>query len=138
MTSEQYAQLLKCDGLIKRLRSHKNGMPELVIAKRFKSPITPKAESCDNLSFVEKFHLQGGKCYLCGCQMTLNGNGKAKATREHVTPKSQGGKLTKIACLWCNGIKGNMSLEQFVLKFGKQHPWNKCITTHTTLIVRKG
>jgi hypothetical protein len=53
----------------------------------------------------------GIPCHWCGVPMTAR-NGQPKdptdATRDHVFPKSRGGKDRVWACLRCNTLKGNM------------------------------
>jgi hypothetical protein len=35
------------------------------------------------------------------------------ATREHLVPKSRGGKEIAISCILCNGVKGDMTAEEY-------------------------
>ncbi len=50
-------------------------------------------------------------CFYCGTR--LKKSGPAMKTRDHVVPKSQGGRWTVDACLRCNAAKKDMSLEEF-------------------------
>lgn len=47
-------------------------------------------------------------CWYCGA--SLKGG---KRTRDHVVPKSKGGRQTVDACRACNNRKADMSLEDF-------------------------
>lgn len=56
-------------------------------------------------------------CVYCGIFVINSKNlpqgHPRKATREHLKPKSQGGRKIAIACLRCNLAKGDMSEEHF-------------------------
>lgn len=76
---------------------------------------------------VDLFNEQGGRCYYCGCEMTLRLGKKNTATRDHVIPKSKGGptELWNLvaACQQDNAAKGDMPLEQFLkIKGGENGP----------------
>ena len=53
-------------------------------------------------------------CYYCGA--SLKGG---RRTRDHVVPKSKGGRKTVDACQPCNTRKAAMSLEEFRKVFFK-------------------
>lgn len=44
-----------------------------------------------------------------------------QATRDHVNPRSKGGGAVVICCITCNGIKGDMNPEDWLL-FMAEHP----------------
>jgi 5-methylcytosine-specific restriction endonuclease McrA len=80
---------------------------------------------------VGLFREQDGICYLCGGAMSLARLRMNSATLDHVVPKCQLKKpwhdlaLThnhKAACMWCNNLKGSMTLESFRLHFPR-HKW---------------
>lgn len=50
-------------------------------------------------------------CYYCGSRLR-----KQAATRDHVVPKSRGGRYTVPCCFSCNNLKADMDVEQFRLK----------------------
>lgn len=52
------------------------------------------------------FALQAGICPYCAEPMTLEKGKPNSATREHIIPKSQGGKMLVAACANCNHEKG--------------------------------
>ena len=59
-------------------------------------------------------------CYLCGAPI-LDGQ---HWNLDHVFPKSKGGKTTpsnlRPVHYWCNSAKGNMTIEEWRQKQGKQ------------------
>jgi 5-methylcytosine-specific restriction endonuclease McrA len=63
----------------------------------------------------EKFFIaQQGKCWLCGGQMTMDGDRTpTQATWDHVVPKSKGGSRSQsnlmLACRLCNLLRGNQT-----------------------------
>lgn len=60
----------------------------------------------------------GGYCYLCGDKISID-----DMTIDHVTPKSCGGENStnnaRCCCFTCNQMKGNMDLDEFVVKIKK-------------------
>ena len=54
----------------------------------------------------------GKPCVYCRRQMMLN-HIHLEPTRDHVTPKRNGGREIIICCRQCNGIKGHMLPEQW-------------------------
>lgn len=54
----------------------------------------------------------GRRCPYCCRQMDLN-HPRLTPTRDHVVPRSYGGRKIVICCLTCNGIKANMLPEQW-------------------------
>ena len=69
----------------------------------------------------QKFNAQSGKCHYCHHRMTLDFNFLCSATRDHVIPRSKGGpdhhSNIVCACLRCNQLKANMSVEEFKRKY---------------------
>lgn len=62
------------------------------------------------------FHRQRGLCSYCKRAMTLGDGGCASATRDHVVPRSAGGRQKGnlvAACARCNSAKGSMSAAEF-------------------------
>ena len=59
-----------------------------------------------------------GDCWYCGAKTGRRRAGAQKRTREHLVPKSGGGgnhwKNIRFACLRCNGVAGDWSLDQKV------------------------
>lgn len=59
---------------------------------------------------------QGGRCYLCGCQMSLLPGELYSAVLEHIQPGKMGGckddsdSNTKASCWKCNSRKGSVRL----------------------------
>lgn len=51
--------------------------------------------------------------YCCYCEKKLN---KYSYTREHIIPKSRGGKDTLPCCKRCNSMRGSLTLQQFLHK----------------------
>lgn len=78
-------------------------------------------------------HLKhGGRCVYCDrrTQSPERKKTKVSATRDHVTPKSQGGRAWVLACLQCNGLKGDLSPAQWAT-FMHMHPfWWRTFTTN--------
>lgn len=65
----------------------------------------------------------GKPCGYCSRPMD-RASYELQATRDHAVPKSRGGKGGKdlvICCITCNGIKGNMTPEEW-LRFMAEHP----------------
>lgn len=65
------------------------------------------------------FNAQAGKCFYCAIDMSLNDySGLHAPTRDHLLPKSKGGKLdeynTVCACWKCNQEKGDMPAAVFM------------------------
>ena len=54
-----------------------------------------------------------GTCVYCGDIAT---------TKDHVIPKSRGGRTTLPCCLRCNRAKGNLFLSQFLQKVKNNAP----------------
>lgn len=72
----------------------------------------------------ELFYKQKGLCFWCKSPMVLGSGGDRQATREHLVPRSHGGKefVKKAgrhqrnivaACQKCNQARGNMSMHVF-------------------------
>lgn len=54
-------------------------------------------------------------CAYCGHPMRRRGVGETSATKDHIVPKSHGGRFVKIpACRKCNQAKADMSLHAFL------------------------
>lgn len=53
-------------------------------------------------------------CYLCGMLTSKEFEMERQPTRDHVIPKSQGGRSVRYACFDCNQKKANKSLCNFV------------------------
>lgn len=47
-------------------------------------------------------------CFYCGKEMA-----KGERTKDHVTPKSRGGRLKVPCCSTCNHLKGHLKLEEY-------------------------
>lgn len=68
---------------------------------------------------------QGGKCLYCGksCIENTNHEDPAKATIDHIRPKSKGGKDSldnlAIACRPCNKERGNRPWLDFAIEKSK-------------------
>lgn len=73
-------------------------------------------------SIVKKLATDGdellsNKCCYCGERLK-----RSTFSREHIIPKSKGGKIVKPCCIRCNGEKGDMFLSQFIpFLIQKQH-----------------
>lgn len=78
-------------------------------------------------------------CWYCGIR--LKKGGPAMKTKDHVVPKSQGGKWTVDACLRCNAAKKDMSLEEFRQLCGGTEFWGEMKTrledTKTAWLVKE-
>lgn len=48
-------------------------------------------------------------CYYCGKDITA----RKLRTKDHVTPKSRGGRMTCPCCHECNQLKGNLKFEEY-------------------------
>lgn len=63
---------------------------------------------------------QNWKCCWCGVECSPIPNTKTSATIEHVTPRSHGGDDSwdnlAMACARCNHSRGNMSVEEFLVR----------------------
>lgn len=59
------------------------------------------------------FRLAGGKCHYCGIMTTLETGRADMATRDHVIPKSKGGKMSVLACYACNTARGTTEYSIF-------------------------
>lgn len=55
-------------------------------------------------------------CAYCGVKLDWekNGDGKQRASRDHVIPKSNGGRVTIPSCVSCNKAKANRSAAEFL------------------------
>jgi hypothetical protein len=68
-----------------------------------------------------------GRCYYCGTKTYPAGSAKADddprvtATRDHITPKCDGGEEVVNACAYCNNIKSHEPVEVFI-EFMKTNP----------------
>lgn len=61
-------------------------------------------------TLAELFYRRGGRCKYCGGPTALGGEGPNMATRDHVRPRSKGGKQAGnlvLACFKCNNAKGS-------------------------------
>lgn len=60
----------------------------------------------------DSYTAQGGLCIYCECPLP-----RAKATADHIIPRSQGGGTSKenivASCQLCNEAKGSLSMGQF-------------------------
>lgn len=73
--------------------------------------------------FITKlFAKQGGRCWISGCQMTMEPGKPNTATVEHIIPKSRRKEFPKVkkrdnlraACHECNNRKGSRTLAEFI------------------------
>jgi len=53
-------------------------------------------------------------CYLCGCLISKEFEMDRTPTRDHLKPKSQGGKGIRFSCYRCNQDKADIDLYDFV------------------------
>lgn len=65
----------------------------------------------------KKSRTKSKKGFCCYCSKELN---KHNYTRDHIYPKSLGGKITKPCCKTCNTEKSNMTLIQYAQFIGKR------------------
>lgn len=77
----------------------------------------------------ELFRSQKGLCFYCGWEMRLvqsDAYSPDACTLDHLHPRALGGndRISNLAvcCYRCNGLKDNLTLEQFVLKRGTTRP----------------
>lgn len=56
---------------------------------------------------------QGKPCSYCQRLMLHLTHRTLAPTRDHVVPKSRGGRAVVVCCITCNGIKGNMLPEEW-------------------------
>lgn len=85
-----------------RTRLKKNGNPQR--RKKGRKPAR---------SLAELYLFHQGHCRYCGCATVLGGEGDNAATRDHVVPKSRGGKQAGnlvLACARCNSMKSNRTV----------------------------
>lgn len=67
-----------------------------------------------------------GKCYYCQRELKSSKDKSNLAlTRDHIHPKSRGGRKTVIACRACNHIKGDMLFSQWVAFMNENPEWWK-------------
>ena len=78
----------------------------------------------------------GQPCPYCGRKMEWN-HPRLTPTRDHVTPKSHGGRDLLICCLQCNGIKGNM-LPEVWAGFMAAHPGWWLLSKHQLRAIWRG
>lgn len=64
---------------------------------------------------------QGKPCPYCQRPMLHLTHRTLAPTRDHVVPKSRGGRAVVVCCITCNGIKGNMLPEEWE-SFMAAHP----------------
>ena len=64
--------------------------------------------------------LRTRRCWYCGCPLlnTFPERDQSK-TRDHVVPRSQGGRRTVMACRLCNSAKGALSLDEYRTRVGR-------------------
>ena len=82
--------------------------------------ILPRLETIDNNDFLpsrnriksktkSSYFIDGMLCCYCEKKLT-----DKDCTREHILPKSKGGKLILPACKKCNGEKSNMIISEYI------------------------
>lgn len=64
-----------------------------------------------------KINRKNRKGICCYCEIELNGK---NYTRDHLYPKSLGGRITKPCCKYCNQEKGNKTLIEYAQFIGKK------------------
>lgn len=69
---------------------------------------TPRAMGFISARVDEPKRLASLSCHYCGRPLAVHGR-----TKDHVVPRSRGGRATVDACPRCNSWKGNLSLEEF-------------------------
>ncbi len=60
----------------------------------------------------ERLEQHGKPCTYCPCLMSIE-VGARYPTRDHVEPRSRGGKITVWACYTCNAVKRDMSVDEW-------------------------
>lgn len=60
-------------------------------------------------------------CAYCGRKMVRNT--ETHPTRDHVIPRSKGGRITVLCCLTCNQIKGDMMPDEWRLFRSENPEW---------------
>ena len=65
---------------------------------------------------------EGKPCCYCARAMTIEVPA-LYPTRDHVEPKSRGGRITVWACLTCNAVKRDMSEEQWMIYRAHHDHW---------------
>lgn len=65
---------------------------------------------------------KGDCCYWCQRQLESSTSPSGLAvTRDHVKPKSRGGRRTVLCCRACNNLKGDMTVDEWK-RFMEQNP----------------
>lgn len=91
-----------------------------------------------------EFETKDTECFYCNKSIKRFDTGGDCLTRDHVYPKSKGGRLIignwVYACARCNGLKGNLTLQKFKQKLEslythyKQDYYKKVLSTVTYMI----
>lgn len=84
---------------------------------RKKGPAYRRKKGKRVLTLADLYYRQAGLCKYCHCPMVLGGDGPMKATRDHVHPRSRGGKNAGnlvAACARCNQTKGDQHVREFL------------------------
>src|ERR1019366_203520 len=74
-----------------------------------------------NIAEVDKISstIDPNRCYYCGCEVidglrTPKGHLHAQAkTKDHIVPRTRGGRKTVTCCHRCNTRKGSLSIDEF-------------------------
>lgn len=107
------------------LRVQATGSPENKFAKALEDLVRDRV--CKTIERVVVFKIDPDRCYYCGCEVIrglLTPGGKLHAqakTKDHIIPRSKGGRKTVTACNRCNNRKKSMSLEEFRKQ---ERPWS--------------
>lgn len=68
-------------------------------------------------------HNQNGKpCTYCARPMSI-GSGALYPTKDHVEPRSRGGKITVWACQTCNHVKRDMTVDEWAIYRASHDEW---------------
>lgn len=79
-------------------------------------------------------HQTYGNCYWCNRMLLApDRHAKRSLTRDHVYPKSRGGKRTVKSCRHCNHLKGNLLPDQWSKAMAMFPNWWKAFHTHGDL-----
>lgn len=82
----------------------------------------------DKYTLRKLFHDQKTLCHYCKEPMTLS-HGRLRATIDHKLPKSRGGgdeaENLVAACITCNGLKANLTEEEFLLRMEAHPEWRR-------------
>ncbi len=75
-----------------------------------------------------------GHCTYCNRALLAPGRAKRSKTRDHVMPKSAGGRKTVLACRHCNNLKGDFYPEQWQRIMADHPQWWSKFHTRTDLL----